>query len=64
MTTSVSRKIERYARVNGISYQRAAAILGAHGAARRKAKARRKTEAQINDERFERMRESRPDLYA
>jgi hypothetical protein len=60
---TISKRIERYARVNGISYQRAASILGKHGAARRRAKARRKSEEEINQERFEQMKASRPDLY-
>lgn len=63
MTVAISRKIERYARVNGISYSHAASIMGKRSGAKRRAKAHRKSEAEINAERFEKMKAGRPDLY-
>ena len=63
MSVGISSRIERFASVNGISYSEAASILGKRGAAKREADARRKKRAQINKERFEKMKEARPDLW-
>lgn len=60
---SISVKIERYARANGMSYSRAAAEMGKRSGARRRAQASRRTRAEENDRRFQQMRKCRPDLY-
>lgn len=60
---SISVKIERYARANGMSYARAAAEMGKRSGVKRRATARRRTRAEDNDRRFQEMRKSRPDLY-
>ena len=63
MKVAVSRKIERFARVNGMSFARAASLLAKRGAAVRRSRVNRKTEAEINEERFQRMKAQRSDLY-
>lgn len=63
MNTQTARKIERYARVNGMSFAQAASEIGRRGARARQAKARRKSAAEINQVRFEKMRASQPQLY-
>ena len=63
MDTRTARKIERYARVNGISFSRAASELQARAVRARMARRRRKSDEERNHERFERMRAGRPDLY-
>ena len=63
MTGSVSRKIERFARANGMSYSCAAAILGRRGAAAKRRKAAQAQAAEIEQERFEAMKAQRKDLY-
>lgn len=63
MSAPISRRIELFARAHGISYREAAAHFGKRSGAKRRAKARRKSEAEINEERFEKMRAMRGDLY-
>lgn len=62
MNARTSRMIERHARANGLSFYEAASAL-AKRKRRSKRQAPAKTEAQINDERFQAMRQRRPDLY-
>jgi hypothetical protein len=63
MDTRTARKIERYARVNGMSWQRACSEFGKRGAAARQRKARQREAAEENEARFQAIREARPDLY-
>lgn len=63
MKTSTARKIERYARVNGLSFQRAASELAKRGAKVRQFRATKKSAEEVNRERFEQMKAGRPDLY-
>lgn len=63
MDTRTARKIERFARVNGVSWSRACSEFAKRGAVARRAKARRKTDAEVNDERFRAMRAAQPMLY-
>lgn len=60
---SITVRIERYAREHGVSYYEAAAQLQKRSVRKRRANARRKSAAQLNEERFEQMKASRPDLY-
>ena len=62
-TVAISRKIERFARVNGISYVSAASILGKRGANAKRRKACRKSAEEINQERFEKMKAQHSYLY-
>lgn len=63
MNASIDSKINLYARRHGISYHRAASDLAKRSAAKRRAKARRKDVDKQQQEKFERMKASRPDLY-
>jgi hypothetical protein len=64
MNSRTARKIERYARVNGCSFERAASELGKRGAKVSNFGRKAKSAEQINQERFEQMKASRPDLYS
>lgn len=62
MNTKTSRMIERYARVNGVSFSRAASELGR----KRRQRCRpvdTRTRAEVEAERFERMKAQRQDIY-
>lgn len=63
MNTRTARKIERYARVNGLSFRRAASELAKRGAKLRQYRATKKSAEEVNRERFEKMKAVRPDLY-
>lgn len=63
MNTATARKIERYARVNGLSFSRAASELASRGARKRQSQKRRTEAAAREQKRFEEMRAKRPDLY-
>jgi len=63
MKPSAARKIDRYARAHGLSFYEACSVMGKRGAAKRRAKARRKTEAEINEERFQKIKAAMPQLY-
>lgn len=63
MSAPISRRIELFARAHCMSYREAAAHLGKRSGAKRRAKARRKSEAEINEERFQKMKAAQPQLY-
>lgn len=62
MKTEIRRKIERYQRRNGVSFSEAAAAISKR---QRRPRVRRevRSEADINQELFEKMVRQRPDIY-
>jgi len=62
-TISKSVMIERFARANGLTFYRAAAELQKRAMAARAANRARAQTVKSEQERFEAMRKSRPDLY-
>lgn len=63
MSRTIRSKIAEHARTEGLTFYESASILGKRSATVRKAKVRKRKFEEENERRFEKMRESRPDLY-